>query len=177
MVSDTMLIASELKRKNSKSPAVEDKTKKSCSSVLFTTTSTEGKQTEVRRGYVLATMELEPKNKKKSLEENIKIEKLNNSKFIVSEEMISDIVLKSSPVLFTTTSTEGKQTEVRRGYVLNTMELEPKNKKKSLEENIKIEKLNNSKLIVPEEMSSVIGLKSSHTLLMNKVSDSVTRCK
>jgi len=113
MVSGTKLIASELKRKNSKSPTVEDKTNTSCSSVLSRRTPTEGKH-------------------------------------------VSSL-----------------GTEVRRGYV-STMKLEHKNRKKSLEEEIKIEKLNNSKLIVPEEMSSVIGLKSSHTLLMNKVQSSVS---
>jgi len=116
MVSGTKLIPSELKRKNYKSPAVEDNTNTSCSSVLSGRTPTEGKH-------------------------------------------VSSL-----------------GTEVRRGYV-STMKLEHKNRKKSLEEEIKIEKLNNSKLIVPEEMSSGIGLKSSHTLLMNKVSDSVARCK
>jgi hypothetical protein len=116
MGSGAKLIASKLKRRNSKSPAVEDKTKKSCSSVLFRRTPTKGKH-------------------------------------------VSSL-----------------GTEVHRGYV-STMKLEHKNRKKSLEENIKIEKLNNSKLIVSEEMSSVKGLKSSHTLLMNKVSASVTRCK
>ena len=40
-----------------------------------------------------------------------------------------------------------------------------------------MKKLNNSKLSVPEEMSCAIGLKSSHTLLLDKVSDSVARCK
>jgi len=116
MVFGTKLIASELKRKNSKSPAVKDKTKTSCSSALSRRTPREGKH-------------------------------------------VSSL-----------------GTDVRRGYV-NTMKLEHKNRKKSLEEKFKIQKLNNSKLSVPEEMNSVIGLKSSHTLLLDKVSDSVARCK
>jgi len=116
MVSGTELIATELKRKNSKSPAVEDKTKRSCSSVLSRRTSTEGKH-------------------------------------------VSSL-----------------GTGVRRGYV-STKKLEHKNRKKSLEKKIKMKKLNNSKLSVPEEMSCAIGLKSSHTLLLDKVSDSVARCK
>lgn len=114
MVSGTKLIPSELKRKNSKSPTVQDKTKTSCSSVFSGRTPTEGKN-------------------------------------------VSSL-----------------GTEVRRGYV-SAMKLEHKNRKKSLEEKIKIKKLNNSKLIVPEEMSPAIGLKSSHTLLVDKVSDSVAR--
>jgi len=128
MVSGTKLIASELKRKNSKSPAIEDKTKISCSSVLSRRTSTEGEHvlslgTEVRRGYV-NTMKLEHKNRKM------------------------------------------------------TMKLEHKNRKKSLGKKTKIKKLSNSKLSVPEEMSSAIDPTSSHTLLLlDKVSDSVARCK
>jgi hypothetical protein len=116
MVSGTKLIPSELKRKNSKSPVVQDKTKTSCSSVLSRRTPTEGKH-------------------------------------------VSSL-----------------STEVCRGYV-SAMKLEHKNRKKSLKEKIKIQKLNNSKLIVPEEMSSVIVPKSSHTLLLDKVSDSVARCR
>ena len=110
MVSLTKLIPSELKRKNSKSPVVQDKTKTSGSSVLSRRTPTEGKHA----------------------------------------------------------SSLG--TEERRGYV-SAMKLERKKRKKSLADKIKIKKLSNSKLIVPEEMSSVIGLKSSHTLLLEKVSD------
>jgi Tfp pilus tip-associated adhesin PilY1 len=115
MVSGTKLIPSELKRKNSKSPAVQDETKTSCSSVLSRRTPTAGK-----RASSLGT-------------------------------------------------------ELRRGYV-SAMKSEHKNRKKSLEEKTKSQKLNNSKLIVPEETSSVTGLKSSHTLLLDKVSDSVARC-
>jgi hypothetical protein len=110
MVSGTKLIPIELKRKNSKSPAVQDKTKTSGSSLLSRRTPTEGKH-------------------------------------------VSSL-----------------GTEIRRGYV-SAMKLEHRNIKKTLEEKIKIQKLNNSKLIVPEEMCSVTGLKSSHTLLLDKVSD------
>jgi len=103
MVSVTKLIPSELKRKNSKSPVVKDKTKTSGSSVLSRRIATEGKHvsslgTEVRRGYVSA-MKLEHKKRKKSLEEKVKIQKLNNSKLIVPEEMSSVIGLKSSRAL------------------------------------------------------------------------------
>jgi hypothetical protein len=112
MVYGTKLIPSELKRKNSKSPVVEDKTKTSCSSVLSRRTPIEKKQ-------------------------------------------VSSLGV-----------------EACSGYV-STMKLEHKTRKKSPEQKTKIKKLNNSKLIVPEEMSSVIGQKSSHTLLLDKVSDNV----
>jgi hypothetical protein len=103
MVSVTKLIPSELKRKNYKSPAVQVKIKTSGSSVLSRRTATEGKHvlslgTEVRRGYVSA-MKLEHKKRKKSLKEKVKIQKLNNSKLIVPEEMSSVIGLKSSHAL------------------------------------------------------------------------------
>jgi hypothetical protein len=103
MVSGTKLTASELKRKNSKSRAVEDKTKTSCSSVLSRRTPTEEKQvsslgTEVRRGYV-STLKLGHKTRKKSVEEKIKIKKLNYSELIVPEEMSSVMGVKSSHTL------------------------------------------------------------------------------
>jgi hypothetical protein len=112
MVSGVKLIPSELKRKNFKSPVVEDKTKTSCSSVLSRRTSTEKKR-------------------------------------------ISSL-----------------GAGVCRGY-FSTMKLGHKTRKKSPEQKIKTNKLNNSKLIVPEEMSSVLGQKSRHTLLLDKVSDNV----
>ena len=198
MVSDTKLMPSELKRKNSKFPAVEDKTSASCSSVLSRRTPTEGKHvssfgTEVRRGYVdliaedgadLAlncgfkptgkqvkfTVDFSAKKKKRQFARN----KTGNS--------VTRLIREHSKKQFEKSNRNQKVNNFK--VEDNITDLKIKGRNKGSEEAMRIHKLCNSEgtgdanlKLNCEEMSSVIGLKSSHTLVLDKVSDSMARFK
>jgi hypothetical protein len=101
--------------------------------------------------------------RRKKLQGAFGIQKLGNSK---EEDDVPNLKHRREAV---------RIKKVDNSTVESTMKSVHKPRKKSLEEEIKIQKLSNLKVIIPEKISSVTGLKSSHTLQLDKVSDSVAR--
>lgn len=103
--------------------------------------------------------------RRKKLQGTVRIQKLGNSK---EEDDVPSLKHCKEAV---------RIKKLNNSTVESAMKLEHKPRKKSLEEIIRIQELSNLKVIVPEEMSSVIGLKSSHTLQLDKVGDIVAGFK
>jgi hypothetical protein len=111
-------------------------------------------------------IKLKRKDGNKPLEEAIRIQKLDNSK---DKDGISDLKLKCRSKQYK----EGMRIKkLNNSKMKSTVQLQCKFRNKPHEEAVGIRKLNNSEGIIPANMSPVAGPKHSHTLLLDKVSDS-----